>query len=335
MSGTETYLIDKCGREVKSWSSAYRPGQSVYLLPDGKLLRPGNVGNLTFNAGGKGGIIEIIEWDGTVSWSYDLSSMAICQHHDIRGLPNGNVLAIVWESKTSGDAINQGRDPALTPNAVWSETILEIQPTGLTTGTVVWKWDLWDHLVQDFDQSKPNFGVIAENPQLMDINYGASDLQSDWVHMNSIDYDPVLDQILLSPHSFDEIWIIDHSTSTAEAASHSGGNSGQGGDLLYRWGNPAVYGQGSNQDKKLFGQHNARWIENDLPFGDHIMIFNNGEGRPDGSYSTVEVIDPPVMGWNYDTSLPFGPATTAWNYNYGDPHNYLSLIHISEPTRPY
>ena len=37
---TRTYLMDKCGREVHRWSSAYRAGQAAYLLPDGSLLRP-------------------------------------------------------------------------------------------------------------------------------------------------------------------------------------------------------------------------------------------------------------------------------------------------------
>lgn len=59
--------------------------------------------------------------------------------------------------------------------------------------------------------------------------------------MNGIDYNPVLDQIALSTHNLNEWYIIDHSTTTAEAATSSGGNSGKGGDLLYRWGNPAAY----------------------------------------------------------------------------------------------
>ena len=38
---TNTYLLDKCGREVHRWTSAYRAGQAAYLLPDGSLLRAG------------------------------------------------------------------------------------------------------------------------------------------------------------------------------------------------------------------------------------------------------------------------------------------------------
>lgn len=314
-----TYLIDKCGKQVKTWISAYKPGQSVYLLTDGTLLHTGNANNTTFNAGGKGGVIEKIDWNGTVTWSYSISDATKCQHHDAKILPNGNILVIAWEKKTNTEAIAAGRNASLVPTVLWSEQILEIQPFGTNGGNIVWEWHLWDHLVQDYDASKANYNVVSANPQLMNLNYSASATNSDWVHMNSIDYNPTLDQILVSTHNFNEIWIIDHSTTTAQASSHSGGNSGKGGDLLYRWGNPITYNTGTTT--QLFGQHNAHWIENGLPFNNQIMIFNNGAGRPGGNYSTVEIINPPVSGYNYLFSSPYLPLTTSWNYNYGNPNS--------------
>lgn len=331
---TNTYLIDKCGKQVKTWPSAYRPGQSCYLLPNGTLLRSGNTNNTTFNAGGKGGIIEKIDWNGTVTWSYTISNTSECQHHDIKALPNGNVLAIVWESKTNTEAIAQGRNPSLTTATVWSEKIIEIQPVGATGGNVVWEWHLWDHLVQDFDNTKSNFGVVASNPQLFDINFAANvgTNGQDWIHLNAIDYNQVLDQIVLSSHSFEEIWILDHSSTTAQAASHSGGNSDKGGNLLYRWGNPQAYDNGVAANQKLFGQHNARWIESGLPYENQIMIFNNGNGRIGGNYSTVEVINPPVDGYNYTATLPYLPQSTSWIYNFGNPNNlYAQNISGAQP----
>ncbi len=324
-NSTTTYLIDKCGKQVKAWTSTYRPGQSCYILPEGTLLRTGNTNNTTFNAGGKGGLIQKIDWNGTVTWSYTISSALECQHHDIKALPNGNVLAIVWESKTSAEAVAKGRNPALTSVTVWSEKIIEIQPLGATGGTIVWEWHLWDHLAQDFDATKPNYTTIASNPQLLNINYGGSATVSDWIHLNSIDYNPTLDQIVLSSHNLDEVWIIDHSTSTAQAASHTGGNSGKGGDFLYRWGNPQAYNNGTAVNQKLFGQHNARWIETGLPFENQIMIFNNGVGRTGGNYSTVEIINPPVSGFNYTATLPYLPNTTSWIYNSGNPNNLYAM----------
>lgn len=318
---TNTYLIDKCGKQVKSWPSTYRPGQSCYILPDGTLLRSGNTNNTTFNAGGKGGIIQKIDWNGNVTWNYTISSTTECQHHDIKALPNGNVLAIVWESKTNTEAIAQGRNPSLVPTTVWSEKIIEIQPVGATGGNIVWEWHVWDHLIQDYDNSKPNFGTVSNNPQLINLNFSASATNSDWIHLNSIDYNPTLDQIILSSHEFDEIWIIDHSTTTTQAASHTGGNSGKGGDLLYRWGNPRAYNNGTVADQKFFGQHNAYWIENGFPYQNQIMIFNNGNGRTGGNYTTVEIINPPVNGYLYTSTIPYGPSTTSWIYNSGNPNN--------------
>ena len=321
ISSTNTYLIDKCGKQVKTWPSTYRPGQSVYVLPDGTLLRSGNANNTTFNAGGKGGIIQKIDWSGNVTWNYTISSSLECQHHDIKALPNGNILAIVWESKTNIEAIAQGRNAAFVPTTLWSEKIIEIQQTGLTTGNVVWEWHLWDHLIQDFDNSKPNFGSINSNPQLVNINFNASATNTDWIHLNSIDFNPTLNQIVVSSHAFEEVWIIDHSTSSAQAASHSGGNSDKGGDILYRWGNPQAYNSGTAVNKKLFGQHNAYWIENGFPYQNQIMIFNNGNGRTGGNYSTVEIISPPVNGFNYASVLPYGPSFASWIYNDGNPNS--------------
>jgi hypothetical protein len=321
ISSNNTYLVDKCGKQMKTWASTYKPGQSCYILPDGTLLRPGNTNNTTFNAGGKGGVIEKINWNGTVTWSYTLSSTTECQHHDIKALPNGNVLAIVWESKTNTQAIAQGRNPALTTTTVWSEKIVEIQPVGLNGGNIVWEWHVWDHLVQDFDNTKPNYGTVASSPQLLNINFSATSNTTtgqDWIHMNSIDYNASLNQILVSSHSFDEIWIIDHSTTTTQAASHTGGNSNKGGDLLYRWGNPQAYNNGTIANQKFFGQHNAHWIESGLPYQNQIMIFNNGNGRTGGNYSTIEIINPPVSGFTYSTTLPYLPSSTSWIYNAGN-----------------
>jgi len=318
-----TYLIDRCGRQVKTWNSTYKPGQSVYILADGTLLHTGLTVNNNFNAGGKGGVIEKIDWNGNVTWSYTISDATKCQHHDAKMLPNGNVLVVAWEKKTNTEAIAAGRNPSLVPTTLWSEQILEIQPVGTNGGNVVWEWHLWNHLVQDYDATKSNYNNVSANPQLMNLNYNASATINDWVHINSIDYNPTLDQIVVSTHNFNEIWIIDHSTTTAQAASHSGGNSGKGGDLLYRWGNPLTYNIGTTT--QLFGQHNARWIESGLPFENQIMIFNNGAGRPGGNYSTVEIINPPVNGYNYLATLPYLPSTTSWNYNYSNPNAFYAM----------
>jgi len=324
MNANKTYLIDKCGKQVKTWNSAYKPALSVYLLPDGTLLHSGKANNTTFTAGGNGGIIEKIDWNGNVTWTYTVSDALKCQHHDVKALPNGNVLVIAWESKTNAQAIALGRNPSLVPTTVWSEQILEIQPVGATGGNIVWEWHAWDHLAQDFDATKPNFSAIASNPQLININYNASATEKDWIHLNSVDYNPALDQIVVSSHSFSEIWIIDHSTTTAEASGHAGGNSGKGGDLLYRWGNAAAYNSGTNATRKFWLQHDAHWIEDGLPFSNQIMVFNNGNSRTGGNYSTVEIVNTPLNGFNYGTTLPYLPSAPSWIYNQGNPNNYYA-----------
>ena len=324
-----TYLINYKKEVVHTWESNYLPGHSVYLLENGNLLRTVFLGpHPIFLSGGMGGGVLEIDWNGSIVWDFKYSSNNYLSHHDIEYLPNGNILMIAWEAKNYSEVISAGRNPNITPMlGLWPDHVVEVKPTGPTSGEIVWQWHIWDHLIQDYDPTKENYGVVEEHPELIDINYGRATM--DWNHINSIDYNEEFDQIILSVKNFNEIWIIDHSTTTEEAAGHTGGNSGKGGDLLYRWGNPAAYRRGTVNDQKFFGQHDARWIEPGCPGEGNILVFNNGLGRPGLSYSSVEEITPPVdSNGNYyiEPGCAFGPEEQTWIYTAKNPTDFYSYM---------
>jgi hypothetical protein len=328
MTSTKTYLINKCGEKVHEWNtSTNRPALSCYLTEDGSLVRTGKSNNANFTEGGSGGILEKFDWNGNLTWSYTISDSHYVQHHDIKQLPNGNILAIVWDRYTKAEAVAQGKNTTYTNSYLWSEKIIELEPVGTNSANIVWEWKAWDHLIQDLDNAKPNFGVVATHPELINLNYFPGQPSSmDWIHLNSIDYNPSTDQILLSAHTLNEIWVIDHSTTTAEAASHAGGNSGKGGDLLYRWGNPQAYQRGNPNTKALFGQHHATWIPSGMPNAGKILVFNNGLNRP-GTYSSIDMIEPPIDATNQysiGASSAFLPTTLFWTYTDPTPSNFYS-----------
>ena len=326
-----TYLIDKCGRLIHQWASPNNPGMSVYLLPDGSLLRSANVPNANFRGNGEqGGAIEKYDWNNNLTWSYIISSDTQTQNHDIYPLANGNILVVIWEAIDSSVAIAAGRNPALLTSVLFSAKIEEIQPIGTNQATIVWQWRLWDHLIQDFDASKSNYGVVADHPELVNLNYTAMPgAQKDWIHPNAITYNPQFDQIILSAHNLSEIWILDHSTSTAQAISHSGGTYGHGGDLLYRWGNPQVYGAGTSADQVFYTQHNPTWIPAGYPHAGSIIVFNNGQGRPGGNSSSVDIFTPPAdSAGNYPplaSGQAYGPASEVFSYQ-GTPAFYSNVM---------
>lgn len=332
-SSQTTYLIDNCGNVVNTWESDYNPGLVAYLLENGDLLRTARIGS-NFNGGGSGGRIERFNWEGELIWSYNYSSADFHQHHDIEYLPNGNILVIAWERRTVQEAADLGRNPqTITNDGIWSEQVVEIKPVGDSEAQIVWEWHLWDHMIQDFDSLLDNFGVVANHPELMDINAGNPGV--DWIHFNSVDYNPELDQIVMSSRHLNEVYIIDHSTTSAEAASHEGGNSGKGGDLLYRWGNPITYQRGVEEDRMLYGQHDAQWIEPDRPDAGKLLVFNNGINRPEGNFSTVDVWAPPMdADGNYviDNNAAFGPTGLDWTFE-ETPNNLLFSSNISGAQR--
>ncbi|MEO1011738.1 MAG: aryl-sulfate sulfotransferase [Bacteroidota bacterium] len=328
-----TYLINNCGQVIHQWNSAYAPGNAVYLLEDGSILRAGKIENPDMPYAGVGGIVERIGWDGSLLWSYTYSGTDHTQHHDIFPMPNGNVILLAATKKSYEEAITAGRDPSkLEDGALYNEQLVEIRPSGSNSGTVVWEWNIWDHLIQEFDSTKENWGSVENNPQLLDINYlgeGANNSDTDWLHINSVAYNEILDQLVLSIHGLDEIYIIDHSTTTIEAASHEGGIRGKGGDILYRWGNPLSYKQGDLNTRKLFKQHHPHWIEPTLEDGGAIIVFNNGNGRSE-SFSSVDIINPPI-DTNGNYKLPqnsfFGPMEPDWSYvDPLEPKNFYSRL---------
>jgi len=148
----------------------------------------------------------------------------------------------------------------------------------------------------------------------------------DWMHTNTVDYDPVRDLIVLSSPHLSEIWILDHSTTTEQAAGRSGGKYGKGGEILWRWGNPRNHGAGTKADQQLFYQHDVQFIPPGMPGAGNLLVFDNGQGSPAGERSRVlELVLPldPVKGFVREGPT-FGPKEALWSYT--APDFYASFI---------
>jgi len=307
--GTDTYLMNLDGKIVHKWSGELNTMLSSYLFENGHLLRLERDEDFpTFAFGGQAGIIREYDWDGKLLWDYKLANANELIHHDIEMMPNGNVLAINYKVRTPEEAIEAGRDPKRVLKAgLWIDKIIEIKPTKPSGGDIVWEWDMWDHLIQDIDSTKANYGVIKDNPRKININIHSAELgplmneeqinqmkkmgnmtsnatvdnqHSDVTHVNAVSYNSQLDQIVFSSPQFGEIYIIDHSISTHESKSSAG-------DLLYRWGNPKNYGRGTNKDQKLFGQHDVKWIPKGYPGQGHLIVFDNDIPNPNNKLHSL------------------------------------------------
>lgn len=301
MGSSSGVLLDTNQQVYKTWSFTGKTGYSSYILPGGIVLRTvARTGN-SFSGGPICGQVQKVDWNGNILWDYVYSTTEYCSHHDICGMPNGNVLLIAYELKSATEVSAAGSNTSI---VMWPDKIVEIKPTGLTTGEVVWEWHAWDHLVQDANPAKANYKpAVKDHPELLNINYKTA---KDWMHMNGIDYNPILDQIAFSSRTFSEWFVIDHSTTTAEAASHSGGNAGKGGDILFRWGNPVAWGQTGTAVLNV--SHDAHWIPEGVPNAGNLVGFNNNGTT---SFSTIDQIKPVMNGYNYvrEPGLPFGPNT--------------------------
>ena len=314
-----TYLMNNDYEFLHTWTHDQGPASMPYLLADSTIIYPYRVEFPSMEAGGVGGGIQKQSWDGEILWEYEFANEQYQHHHDVEPLPNGNILIIVWENKTAQEAYDMGRETIDNPlNVMWSSAILELEPE---SGEIVWEWHIWDHTVQDVNSELSNFGIISEHPELFDINCGSvgndaggpQGANADWMHINAIHYNSILDQIVISSRTQNEIFILDHSTSAEEVSGHSGGNSGMGGDFLYRWGNPENYGRGDESDRILGDQHSINWIPAGYPGEGNLILFNNFH---EDNTSAVLEFSPPLDGNNYAIieGESFGPETWEWIY---------------------
>jgi len=307
LSSGKSYLINNCGEVVNSWESSV-PYYTAYLTEEGNLIK------IVY------GQIQMYDWDNNLIWSYQPPPEYSDIHSDIIIMPNGNIIVPVEQYLTPIEWITAGGDPSTFGNYGAYEILIEIEPTGPDTGEIVWTWSIFDRAIQDFDSTKANYGIVADHPERFDINMGSSlpDFSFFWTHFNGIDYNPDLDQIMISCWFASEVYIIDHSTTTAEAAGHTGGIYGKGGDFLWRWGNVENYNVGTAEDREFYGQHNARWIKPGYPNEGMITVHENGNGRPDGAYSRAVLMSTEVdENGNYqlDSNNKFLPDNIVWDWD--------------------
>jgi len=314
-------LVNRSGEVVHRWKSNYGV-MGAYLQVDGSLMQNVHDPDFTvFAGGGETGRLQYITWESKILWDFESSNEEWHTHHDFAVMPNGNILSIAWEAISYEQAIQAGRKPELTPKAgIWPDKIIEIKPDGKRGGEIVWEWRIWDHFIQDHDPDKDNYDEIVGHPELVDINLSwpmpkpisedsldklhamhrvwrnetVDNRGADIHHFNSVNYNEEIDQIVFSSPALNEILVIDHSTTTEEAAGHSGGRWGKGGDILYRWGNPANYSRGDSTDQKLFGQHDVQWIDKGKPGEGSLTVFNNDipMGPDSMDYSAIYQLAP-------------------------------------------
>ncbi|MBL0175893.1 MAG: aryl-sulfate sulfotransferase [Ignavibacteria bacterium] len=227
--------MDPNNTVVHHWTHARTGGYSCYLMPDGTLLRPAGVAASTSVAARRQAWCSASRRTAPSSGKYTYSTTTYRSHHDIRPMPNSSILLIAWETRTAQQCVDAGLDHSA---SLWPDHIIECSPPERAAATSSGNWRVGSSS-RDFNPAKSNYGVVGDHPELLDINVVST--SGDWLHVNSVSYNPDLDQIVFSSHYSDELYVIDHSTTTAQAAGHSGGTRRARRRFPLPLGRPSIY----------------------------------------------------------------------------------------------
>lgn len=283
--GKEAYLKDKTGKLLNSWSFESKLGNELKLIDQERVFGMFKPDQVEFSFGGYGGILREFNVNNDIIWEYEVNTSKELLHHDFQIMPNGNILALVWEKFTSEESKELGYKK---DGPIYLEKIIEIEKS---TKKIIWEWRSVDHLIQDYDSDAKNYGLIYENPKKIDINYVDSD-DGDIMHANGLFYDPIKDLIYLSVNFYSEVWVIPHNYNTEETKSNIG-------DLLYRFGNPSTYK--SNDERFFYNNHHPNLVTLDLDSTGNFIIYVNGYNTENSiiyEYSLPNVLPISVSNWS-------------------------------------
>ena len=277
----KTYLIDFEGHIIHTWDIGTNPR----LTEAGTLLDAvgGNPSNQN--------IWKELDWSGNTVWQYTESRTNYHGHHDFAKIFNPRLgdstfIYIANKDLTAQQCLAAGCDPSHNYTGAQMDAIVEVN----RSGTVIWEWWFFNHVVQDIDPTKSTYGIIANTPGRIDLNIRGNPVKSDWLHCNALDYNQDLDLIVVnSVHG--EFYVIDHGNTFIRNKPDSSiiRAATSAGDFLYRFGDPAKYDQGdppsvkSNWEeatagnKQIGGAHDIQWIGTGLPGAGHFMLFSNSQ----------------------------------------------------------
>ncbi|MCP4785280.1 MAG: hypothetical protein GY903_27830 [Fuerstiella sp.] len=281
-----SYLVDMDGRVVNTWPI----GTTPQLLENGNLLDASKD-----DPSGFGGFREL-DWEGNIVWQYDEQRPGYKPHHDWvrifnKKLGQPTMLYIANREITHQEAIDAGCDPAHGPyDGAQLDSIVEID----MDGKIIWEWRFFDHTIQDFDPTKQNYvdqvKTVADYPHRINVNIPGRPVKRDWLHCNSLDYNPELGQVVTNSVQ-GEFYVIDHDGTFVAGDPEESIRlaAGPAGDFLYRFGDPARYAQGdppailadwtqsTTGHKQIGGAHDVHWIDEGLPGAGNFLIFNNAQ----------------------------------------------------------
>jgi len=319
-SGGTTYLVDMEGHVVHSW----KIGTNPRFTEGGTLLDA--VGGDPSNSN----VWKELDWNGNVVWTYTEKRSNYHPHHDFVKIYNPKLgdstfMYIANKDYTAAQCLAIGANPASSNYVgVQLDVVVEVN----RAGRIIWEWAFFDHVVQDFDATKTaTYGVVKNMPGRININMTGNPLKSDWLHCNSMDYNEQLDQLVInSVHG--EFYVVDHGNTFLknDSAGSIALAASSKGDFLYRFGDPAKYGQGSSPsfstnpektttgNKQIGGAHDIQWIKSGLPGAGNFLVFNNGQNLFELTpQSYIVEINPYMNASGVKTSAYVNPPDAGYN----------------------